>query len=122
MAKNEIVFRNPSASIDRFLTEEKPKKGEQRTVTAGRKCSKRNTFPSNRFRKLGASVSVYNKGWMVDFSRVIVASTVNEDFIEKMLVAADEEGVVNVPDNSSWGVKMIGPRRFYIYLKSESGK
>lgn len=113
----KIDFTEVGALDDFFASALKEKR---RGVYAGnikkRKpgVSKYISFPANRFRKVGASVSRYSDGFMVDFSRTLVAAGIDENFVKRLLISADEDGLIQITDAPLWTVKRVGPKRFFV--------
>ena len=114
--KNDIQFTNTTLSMDRMWEKKEAVRGTE--AKAKVPSTPKDIFPSQRFRRIGARVSQRPGGFVVDFSRVIVASKIDDHFIKRILYGVDENDLVNIPDDSAWGVKSIGPRRYYIFLKN----
>ena len=92
-----------------------------RTVDAGRrkiraKSTKYVSFPANRFRRIGACVQQYAEGFLVDFGRVIVASSLDEDFIKRLLISSDNN-LIRPPEEALWTIRKVGSKKFYIARK-----
>lgn len=112
---SDFTFTNSGRDIERYLTEEAPKPRKALACFEARQTKYR-SFPANRFRRIGASVYSYANGFMVDFSRVLVAGSLDDDFIQNILTDHGTD-LVKAPQRAVWTIRKVGSKKFFITRK-----